>query len=180
MSLVREMESALGGQPVRVKRHYGEWEPLDGIVTSVSSAWSVLAVLNDGYLDGYAVVRTSDISEVESYCADTFIIKAYELERPPDTILFSSVADDLERLIAEVSQVAPLVSFYREAVDPDDLLVGIPEFTTKDEVVLTEVGADANLGEKAGLVLKNNDVSRLEFGGRYLRRLAEIVLPEAR
>ena len=173
--MIPNLAACFNGEPVHIERMDGEWEGLDGVITALSGSWAVLAALSDGHNDGYVAVRTADVTSAESFCSNTFVVKAHRFEPAPTPRYFSANFGTLEGLVSEIIGTVALVGFQREMSDIDELIVGIPEFVTEQDIVITEVSPQAELGEKAASVLRTADITRIEFGGRYLLRLTDLV-----
>ncbi len=161
-------EFARTGRPVRLTRLRGRWqlEGLYGYVLEVAGDWLALHKVVDGvYIDGYSVMRVSDVVEVR-VGNDEYIDRAMrELGRP--VVDYSLPADPATRDIL------------RSAADHSLLTCIHLEMDVKDPMI---VGRIVGLGvRKYDLQFINTngvwelepdrwwygEVTRVEFGDRY-------------
>lgn len=182
-----QLSDALAGQyPVTIARRRGEWqlESIRGFVVSYSARWVAVQSIIDGvYLDGYDVVRTDDISRLETDDHNGYVARAVEqLGRP--AVDFALPADHgVREVLRAAAAHSPTVCVHLEMDLTDPMLVGS----------ITRLGArkfEIRLINPSGVWDAHlsrwwyGDVTRIRVGDRYSAALwqfgEELPLQEGR
>lgn len=172
---VRHLEAASReGLLVRVVRKK-VWDRVDGSVVGLGRKWLLMAVEFDAGFNGYACVRVSDVRRVEDYSTAGFAQRA--LAAAGDWPLPGLAGFELtatRSVLRSTARVAPLVRVYYENEDPDDCRIGWPHRFERRRFALKLVTTAAEWD--ADVVFDYREVSRIEFGGAYERRLAAVAV----
>lgn len=158
---------------VRLTRTIRRSDKVQGFVVGVGREWVLLALLDPNIdLDGHTAVRIRDVSKVERRGGpDTFVGRALAArgEWPPVEVEvgFNRVED----LIRTATELAPLVTLHVEAHDPRVCFIGRPVRIGRKAVRLKEITPEATWVERRTR-WAFDDITRVEFGGRYEQALA--------
>ncbi len=122
-------------------------------------------------LDGYTMLRIEDLTqfatEVEQaqFIEKALAIRKKEIKRPVLVDL-----TNMETILFSVDQHYPLVTIYREAVDPDACWIGSIDSITDKTVTLNEMDPDAKWSGSKRFRL--DEITRIDFDGGYETALA--------
>jgi hypothetical protein len=164
--------------PVRiVRKRLKKDDDIDGYVLQVGPDWVLLAALSQTvYLDGWEVVRISDINEVEFRSEESrrYIDRAVgELAadgRAPGELSVTSLGRSRATLRSMV-KAAPLLTFHCEARYPGEMYVGSVLSTGKKKLRVQFIDPSGEWDDYVrGFRLA--DVTRVSVGGRYNDALA--------
>lgn len=165
--------------PVRLIRSIKKASRLDGYVLEVGRRWLVLAVIGpDLALDGYACLRVADLADVRTLAhggLTTRLLKARGQWPPPAPDLELDLDSGRAPLAGFVEQ-RRLVGLHYERDEPGAYFLGVPAFSRKGHLQLHELTPRAEWGGKP-LRFGRAAITRLHFGDRYQRALAEIAGP---
>ncbi|MFJ3830109.1 hypothetical protein ACIPWI_19365 [Streptomyces sp. NPDC090046] len=174
--MARLDEAVSSGALVRVHRSgIRDADRLDGFVVGTSAAWTLIALCSDVQLDGWAAVRTADISKVRRRGGeDSLTVRALRRRglwpaRAPQPEL---ALDGLAELAEGASGAFGLVSVHVERHAPDACWIGEVGAVRPKSLRLREVDPDARWQPKPSK-FPFKYVTRLGFGGRYERTLLE-------
>ena len=162
-----------GFRLLRLRRDRFDDSPWYGYMVSESDELLVLQVVSDRYdlLDGYRVLRRSDVSSLEeTFERADLIERALRLKglRPsaPKVIALTSMRAMMEAIQCEYG----LLTIQREEVTSDECEIGQVRISSEDTYVLRWLGPEARW-EVDDRPFRYRDVTRLEFGGEYERTL---------
>ncbi|WP_455356721.1 hypothetical protein [Streptomyces sp. SYSU K217416] len=157
---------------VRVHRSIRGADRLDGLVLGTSPAWTLLAVCEDLRPDGFTAVRTPDITRVRRL-GDEDSLTLRVLRRrgqwPVHPALDLSTSPGLVR---DAAAHHPLLAFHEETRDPDVCWVGRPVGYRAKSCGVLEVDPEARWSPTPS-TYRFKHLTRIDFGGHYLRTLAE-------
>ncbi|WP_030722071.1 hypothetical protein [Streptomyces sp. NRRL S-237] len=178
--MTRLSEAVSSGAPVRVHRSAIRGaDRLDGFVVAASAAWTLIALCSDVQLDGWAAVRTADVTKVgRRGGTDCLTVRALRRRghwpaRAPEPEL---ALDRLADLAQGASRAFGLVSLHVERDAPNACWIGEVAAVRPKSLRLREVDTEARW--RAGLSkFPFEDVTRVGFGGRYERTLLEFAGP---
>jgi hypothetical protein len=160
---------------VRIHRSIKGTDPLAGFVLNSSPEWTLLATTSDLRTDGFAAVRTADITRVSR--RDNDLIVRVLRRRGPWPLTHPPL--DLTALPALLRDAAvhhPLLVLHLERIDPEVCWVGTPvEFRPKSFRV-REISPGARWIEEP-VKYRYRDISRIDFGSHYENTLAEFARP---
>ncbi|MFD5618912.1 hypothetical protein [Streptomyces yangpuensis] len=184
-TVTRLDEAMSSGTLVRVHRSsIRDADRLDGFVVGLGAEWTVLALCTDLRLDGWAAVRTADVTRVRRR-GDEDCLTARVLRRRgrwpvrgPEPAL---PLDGLPALARAASREFGLVSLHVERHAPDACWIGEVVEVRPKSLRLREIDTEARW-RPAPSKFRFEDVTRVDFGGRYERTLLEfaVSVPPAR
>jgi hypothetical protein len=177
----RELEEAAKTQAhVRLSRSIRHGDKVDGFVVGLGSQWVLLAKLDlNMYLDGYAALRLSDVAKVKRRGGPgTFVGRALAARGQWPPVGVDVSLDSVTDLIADAAELAPLVTLYIEEEDPDVCFIGRPVRFGRRSVRLLEINPEADWANRP-TKWRFDDLTRIEFGGRYEEALMLIGGPPA-
>ncbi|OQX38185.1 MAG: hypothetical protein B0D91_04840 [Oceanospirillales bacterium LUC14_002_19_P2] len=157
-ALVRVFRESIEGE--------GAWS--NGFVIEQSQELLLLQLINDRIsLDGYQLLRQSDITDIEQPMPHHgFIEKALELRQQhpvhPGIVNMSS----MESALQSISQSSPLVTIHQESLEPDICWIGRVVSTSQGSLYLKCITPDARFEQDVDSY-RIADVSRVDFGGDY-------------
>ncbi|MFC8597789.1 hypothetical protein [Isoptericola sp. NPDC057191] len=163
---------------VGVRRWIRGADHIEGFVVGVGARWVALAQLDDRVsLDGWTLLRLKDIQAVTvEPDHDSFTIKALRAraEWPPQV---PDVAlDDLRGAATSAAALAPMSATFVELDRPDICYVGSLVSVDDRRLRLLEVDTQGQWHRKTRS-LDPDDVTRIDFGGRYEETLALVAGP---
>ena len=161
---------------MKISRAIHRCEKVEGFVVGLGSSWVLLhSFSGDVSLDGYTLLRLRDIKQVRvRYDEDSFTVRAlqkFAKESPRSLKNF-----DLDSFVGAVqgaSRKAKLMAIYVEEVAPDICYIGRVTSVTSSSLLLQEVNPDAWWAMELDRWFAR-DITRIEFGGRYVRALAHM------
>ncbi|MGZ9935769.1 hypothetical protein ACXNSR_38495 [Streptomyces sp. NC-S4] len=176
----RLAEALSSGIPVRVHRSAIRGaDRLDGFVVGTSAAWTLIALCSDLRLDGWAAVRTADITKVGWRGGpDCLTVRALRRRgrwpaRAPEP---APVLDGPADLAVGASRTFGLVSLHVERVAPDACWIGEVAAVRPKSLRLREIDTEARWSPNLSK-FPFRAVTRVGFGGRYERTLLEFAGP---
>ncbi|MFB7252669.1 hypothetical protein [Streptomyces nojiriensis] len=178
--MARLAEAVSSGVPVRVHRSAIRGaDRLDGFIVGTSAAWTLIALCSDLRLDGWAAVRTPDITKVGWRGGpDCLTVRAlrrrgrWPARAPEPALALAGLAD----LAVGASRAFGLVSLHVERDAPGACWIGEVAAVRPKSLRLREVDPEARW--HPGLSkFRFEDVTRVDFGGRYERTLLEFAGP---
>lgn len=164
---------------VRIVRRFDRADRIDGFVVAIGETW-VLIRQADGNLgpDGWTALRVRDIDSIDKLGQpgdDDVEHRVFDaLGEWPPSVPPACLIDDLASVIATSRQVSPIVAVHREASRPDALWVGAVAAVDGDSLVLKGLSSQA-VWENSPNNFDADDVTRIEFGTRYLANLALVM-----
>lgn len=168
----RRLEQARATQsPVCVRRDKLDWDETTGFVVALTDDWVVLHNLDGVYLDEVVLLRLDLVTKIErSFFGDEYVLRAVNaLGNPIES--FGCAADasaaDLLRIVEERAE---LVGVHLEGPDGDWINVGKIHRIGKNRLDLQFIGRDGVWVEFVE-AWKLRDITRIEFGGRYISAL---------
>ncbi|MGW6982393.1 hypothetical protein ACWGE1_23630 [Streptomyces sp. NPDC054932] len=173
-------EAVSSGALVRVHRSaIREADRLDGFVVGTGAAWTLIALCSDIQLDGWAAVRTPDITKVRRQGGeDCLTVRALRRRglwpaRAPRPEL---ALDGPAELAKGASDAFGLVSLHVERHAPDACWIGEVAEVRPKSLRLREVDTEARWHPELSK-FPFKDLTRVGFGGRYERTLLEFAGP---
>lgn len=161
---------------VRVHRSCTD-ETLDGYIVAVGREWLLLTVVDgSASVDGFAVLRTSDIVSVETQGnTDQLVRQSLQIRRewPPPTLSWSINLDSTAEMLRDVASHASVVGLYIEHEDPDVLFVGVPYWHRDDALGLSEIDSTGRWVADDS-EWEFDRISRLALDDRYVNRVLEV------
>jgi len=169
--IVRRLMGAMEEQaPVTVRRKRLDWDLTSGFVLAVLDEWVVLHDLDGVHLDEVVLLRLDLVTKVEPHQDDAYVRRAVEgLGQPIETFecaTDASVAD----LLTLVGQRTQLVGVHLESPAGDWINFGKIHRVGKRRVDLQFIGRDGVWVDFVD-AWKLRDITRIEFGGRYISAL---------
>lgn len=169
-------KAARDGRLLRVTRRKG-WDQLDGSIVGHGPKWLLMAVEVDAGFDGHTLIRKADIRLIERGRNPQFIERALAAEGHwPLPGMDGVDLATTQAIFASLAQIAPLVSVHYERDHPDECLIGTPHHFRRRQFCLRNVTPAAEWDTNDS-VFRYRTVSRIDVGGAYQRRLADIAGP---
>ncbi len=173
-------EAARSGALVRLRRSIPGAERIEGFVVGVGAEWTLMAVCTDIHLDGWAAVRTADITKVRVRGDETCLTVRALRHRGQWPVQDPGPAAVLEGGLPALADAASrgfgLVSLYEEQRVPDACWIGEVTELRPKSLRVREIDTDARW-RSAPTTFRFEDVTRIGFGGRYERTLREFAVP---
>ena len=172
----RNLEAARrSGRVVEIWRRRVDRHPLSGVVVEVAREFALVHRMSDTiHLDGHAVVRISDVSQVDRRPErGHFFGRALALRREKPYLPKGIDLSCMKSAISSVATFYPLVTVHRELIDPTTCSIGSPAVLTDKSVTLrwlTPAAKWSGTSPRYRLV----DITLLEFGGQYEDALARV------
>ena len=160
------------GEPVRLHRSLWKADRLDGFVVGLGPQWVALHLVDEVVLDGWSIVRLDSIARVERKGEHAFAARVlrHRGQSPmPLDIDLGAPAD----LIADLAEKFPLLTVYREGLDPTVCAVGRPVRIGARKLHLLDIDPDA-LWDHAPRKFAYEDLTRIDVDGRYEQALHEM------
>jgi hypothetical protein len=175
MTKTREGFEELGRTLVRIRRSVSE-DPLDGFVLDRGREWLLISAVDDSCSpDGYSVVRSSHVTEMQDRGPTARFARKYlELcgEWPPQPPGFALNLNNTAGLVTILSGQGMAIEVYIEEEDPDVLFVGVP-FLSTDGLGLREIDAGGSWrGEDSEWEVER--ITQIRFGSRYTTHMLEV------
>ncbi|WP_329095000.1 hypothetical protein [Streptomyces sp. NBC_01439] len=178
--VARLAEALSSGALVRVHRSAIRGaDRLDGFVVGTSAAWTLMALCSDVQLDGWAAVRTADVTKVGWRGGmDCLTVRAlrrrgrWPARAPEPELALNGLAD----LAEGASRAFGLVSLHVERDAPDSCWIGEVAAVRPKSLRLREIDTEARWHPRLSK-FPFEDVTRVGFGGRYERTLLEFARP---
>ncbi|GAA2497549.1 hypothetical protein [Streptomyces gobitricini] len=178
--ILRRLDRAVRtGTLVRVRRSIPRSDRLEGFVTGVDTAWTLIARCVDTRLEGWTAVRTTDIVEVrrsgDEKCLTIRALRRrgqWPVRMPEPTVRL----DGLPALAESACAGFGLISLHTERNVPDACWIGALTELRRASLRLREVDTDARWREDVSK-FRFEDITRVEFGGLYESTLREFAGP---
>jgi len=154
------------GTLIRLTRTFEEGE-VCGYVLDLGAEWFVLALVSDRInFDGFECFRIEDTLTVEADPRVDFVEAALSARSDSKPVRSPVSAASLPELLSSANRAFPLVTFHKEALEPDLCQVGKVVGFADGEVWLHEIDPDAAWEDEAFPHLLT-DITRVNFGGGY-------------
>ncbi|SDK91857.1 hypothetical protein [Streptomyces indicus] len=155
-------------------------DELQGFVVGTDREWTLLAVADTMALDGFAALRTRDISAVRRRSAARDLMGRW-LRRhgpwpPPGPVGGAFPLGAARTVVEAAAQRYGLVSLFGEDMDPDVVTIGVPRSYGKRKLGLLEVDSRARW-EREVTKVPYEEITRVDFGDRYNSVLAGLAGP---
>ncbi|HEY0237920.1 MAG TPA: hypothetical protein VGC37_04685 [Friedmanniella sp.] len=174
--LSRLREAADDGRLVRITRGR-RWDRLDGSVVALGAKWLLLATEVDAGFDGHTLVRVADVRRVAASSSARFLERALRAEGHwPLPALDGVDVSSTRAALRSLSAISPLISVFYERAHPDECLIGVPRRYGRRRFRLQNVDPNAEWDEPDSAI-RYREVSRIDVGGAYERRLAAVAGP---
>ena len=169
------------GLVVRIERkNLEDAECVEGLVRQLTAEWVVIAKLDGVYPDGFDIVRRKDITKVRfrANAHQQYVERALSVIGHDQTTCPANLGPGMsvQAVLTTVSEKRELLGFYIEKETADVLFIGrIDEFRKKkfDLQFITPSGR----WEEDLRVFRYKEITRIFFGGRYERGLADFGEP---
>ncbi|WP_431676680.1 hypothetical protein [Kitasatospora sp. KL5] len=176
----RRLDRAVrSGELIRIRRGIRGADRIEGFAVAATPGWTLLAVCTDIQLDGFAAVRTADITEVRRRGGDTCLTVRALRRRGQWPVRLPGPAlplDGLTGLLEAAGRGFGLVAVSRERQAPDACWIGAVAELRPKSLRLHEVDTDAHWHTGVSK-FRFKDITRVDFGGRYERTLREFAGP---
>lgn len=167
------------GNLVRIHRSIRGAEKIEGFAVATTPSWTLMAPCSDIQLDGWAAVRTADIVKVRRKGDKTCLtIRALHRRGQWPVIMpgHTLPLDTLPALVEAAHRAFGLVALHAERHVADACWIGaVTEVRTKS-VRLREIDPSACWHDDV-TKFPGKDITRIDFGGRYVRTLDEFAGP---
>jgi hypothetical protein len=169
LAAAREEDAAIS-----IRRGSKRDESIEGFVAAVGRKWVLVAPMTTGgFLDGYAVIRLTDIRRARPY---TSWERRFSLTRPewpprPPSDRPPLDLDSTSGMLATFLEPGILLSIERKRKDA--MWVGVPDELTRRWLYLSEVDSDA-VWDDAPRGYRLRTITLVRTGDRYLRGLTAI------
>ncbi|QLQ09985.1 MAG: hypothetical protein HZY75_05820 [Nocardioidaceae bacterium] len=156
--------------PVTVTRRGLACDETSGFVIALSHDWVVLHTLDGAYLDAVTMLRLDLVTKVRTHSDEAYILRATEGLGVP----LGSFECDPDAAVGELldlaSQRDEIIGAHLESRDGDWVNFGRIHHIGKNRLDLQFIGRD---GDWVDFVeaWKLRDITRIEFGGRYIGAL---------
>lgn len=174
------MSIAYLNQVVDFKRPKIDDHELRGFVLDYSDSLTLLNVLDyDFYLNGFTVIRNSDIASYRVYDKDDYFLnmalrlKSIKPARKPKIDL-----SNWESVLRTAQKIFPLLTIHREAISKDVCYIGRLVSNTEKTFTLYDIDPDANWDRTYRR--KFADLTKVDFGGGYEDALWRVAKEENR
>lgn len=140
-----------------------------GYIVSMGTKWVLLQVVDDGiYLDGYAAVRTRDITKVRRSKSGEFVKAALILKGqwPPMPPAVALDVSTTRGLLTSVASLVPLTTVFLERREADACYIGTQQTVQGRWCELTLVTPRATWLNGARRY-RLRDLTRVDFAGGY-------------
>jgi len=158
--------------PVRIRRDRDWWcEPVYGFVVSVSGRWVAVQRLVDSvYIDGYEVLRISDITDVDPDHQSDHVEKGLSSLGRPEVDFYLPAHADTPDVLEAAARHSVLVGIHLEMDGPTTMLVGVITELRKRKFDIQLIGP------RGEWVVDSTswwygDVTRVVLGNRYTLQL---------
>ncbi|WP_199549907.1 hypothetical protein [Streptomyces sp. N35] len=144
-------------------------EPLVGFALASGRDWTLLRVITDSMSDGYALVRTRDLTDVRTRGkrdVDRRWTKKHGTWPPPPPAGGPFALGGTRELVARVAAAYPLVTVFQEELDPDIALIGKVTSLGKNSLRLQEIDSTAEW-RRTTTKLRYEEITRLDFADHY-------------
>jgi hypothetical protein len=150
-------------------------DPLFGWVAKYSDQFLHLTKYNDfGEYDGGSIIFVEDISRIRwDGIERKSIEKLVELKSEPGAMIPDLDLHDIKSVLTAVQEDLGYVSLYAEHKGPDSYFIGQIQDIYNDFVYLKEFGSKNSL-DRSSLLLKLDDISRVDFDGKYEKDLLRL------
>ena len=161
---------------VRVYRDEIEDDPFHGYIAGYSDELAAITIVNECMVyDGFEIIRTSDITEIEIPHPHTeFVEAALELRNLKAPVFPAGI--DLKNTRAALDSLTSpdrLITFHPEISDPESVYIGTVIKTDDRFATICEIGPDADYA-LAPTKLRLADFSRLSIATAYDDALASV------
>jgi hypothetical protein len=144
-----------------------------GFPVGLSPEFLLLNALGDRIdLDGYTVVRLSDITELtRSFPRKSFYLRALDLKGIRPVVPEGIDLTDVRSLLASIERRYPLITIHRERVAPDECEIGRLKLASDGGYALLWITPEATW-EHDYRTYRYSDITRVGFDAQYERTLA--------
>jgi hypothetical protein len=171
----RRLERSLAESAfVRVLRRGRRLEPTDGVVVGIGRRWLVVAADVDAGLAHIAMLRRRDVRALQPMPHSGFTQRAWQVEGhwPPPRIPELDL-DGTGAMLRSIATSFPLLGLHYEYDDPNACFFGSPRRHRRGRVDLQLIDPSAEW-DTLPYTLRHREISKVEVGSAYARRLLEI------
>jgi hypothetical protein len=149
-------------------------DPLRGFFLEQSERLILINVLNEDVVDlnGYCVIRKSDVRQLKIPREDSFVVRALKLKRVTPQIRHGISLGSWPDLLHSASSIFPLITIHREIYDRDVCLIGRPILMGNHSFQLKEIDTKARWSRSRRY--KFSDLTKVDFGGGYEDALVRV------
>ncbi|MGW0562717.1 hypothetical protein ACWDZ4_19365 [Streptomyces sp. NPDC003016] len=178
--ILHRLDRAVGtGDLVRIHRSIRRADRIEGFVVGTTPAWTLLASCSDVQLDGWAAVRTPDITKVRRRGDGTCLTIRALRRRGQWPIRMPGHAvplDGLSALVEAACRGFGLVSLHAERHVPNACWIGAVTDLRPKSLRLRKVDTGARWSTDV-TKFRFKDITQVGFGGRYEQTLREFAGP---
>ena len=159
-----------------VRRKRLDVHETNGFVIALTDEWVVLHELDGVYLEAVVLLRLDQVTKVEPHQDEAFVMRAFAgLGVPLEDFLCPPTArvGDLLKIASERGRV---IGVHLETPKGDWINFGLLHRIGKKRADLQFVGRDGDWVEFSE-AWKLNEITRIEFGGRYIHALEQFADP---
>ncbi|SDL26923.1 hypothetical protein SAMN04487916_107121 [Arthrobacter sp. ov407] len=166
-----------GKSHVVIKRGTKKADQIRGYVLAIDQTWMLVVKTRDGgYLDGFTVLRVSDVTKVREDSSFEARFLRHMDQWPPAGPSAPIDLSGPQTIITSAAALQTLVTLYTEQQWPDECYIGAPVDWEKKRVWLLEVDGQARW-ERDMSSYRLKQITRIEFGGDYEKALIAVAGP---
>lgn len=158
------------GSPVTVRRKHLDWNTTHGFVIALTDSWVVMHALDGAYLEAVVLLRSDAITKVETHADAEYVVRAVTGLGTPVAQFDAAPDADVAVLLRSVVERADIVGVHLESHKGDWVNYGKVHRIGKKRADLQFIGRDGDWADYID-AWKLRKVTRIEFGGRYIRAL---------
>ena len=150
---------------------------LSGFVLRWNTKFTLMQVMENFQfrLNGYAIVRNSDVRKWRPVAPNEFAAKAARLNRLRPKVPAGVNVSSLATALSSAGSAFPLITIHQEHIDRHVCYVGKFLRTTARTATIRTISPEAEWDTDDRFQLK--DITLLEFGGTYENLLARLAKP---
>ena len=153
---------------------------LYGIALGWSDDLTLLQLVNPDTMDvdGYSVIRNSDVRRWRPLGPKTFMARALKLRGIKAAFRDTIVLGDWRVVLETAGALFPLLTLQREKMNPHACHIGKVHLMTAKTVTLKTIDPDAKWAERRQF--RFADLTRVDFGGAYEEALMMVAADRGR
>lgn len=123
-------------------------------------------------LNGYSVIRRSDVRHLKTLDKDSFMVRALKLRRVKPKIRHGILLSSWPELLQSASSIFPLITIHQEIYDRGVCFIGRPILMGTRSFQLKEIDPQARWSRSRRYKFSN--LTKVDFGGGYEDSLARV------
>jgi hypothetical protein len=162
-----QLSAACGKVPVKFTRPF-EQGSTSGYVVKIGAEFFLLAVFGDGLrFNGFSCLRYRDVRHLEVPDKHVAFIEAALRKRGVQVLKGPNLdITSIESILVTANCAFPLITIFRERINPDICHIGRVVGLEKGRVSLLEIDCDASWDDEPE-IYATKDITRIDFGGDY-------------